>query len=455
MAGIAFNLKKLLQQETVQSTLAAYFYTALVTSGPWLFSVITLALITVWGQMVRSEIEVLQFMGLTIYSFAGSMILTGGTQMVITRQISDCLYSQEDSKIAGIFTGSCLVTLGLGSVGGLTALWFLQLPLWTSLLTFVLFLLTNLMWITMVFISTLKAYMQIVWAFLLGFVLAIPVSLIAGYYWGVPGFLLGFNAGLSFIVFLLVSSIAMEFKGTFRPSSLVWKAHKKYGVLYLTGASASLGIWIDKMLFWYWEGETVVGFLKIYPVYDGALFVAYLTVIPAMAFFVMIIETEFFESLRRYFFLVEDKAPYLTLEYARQDLIAELKKNGTRILIFQIIVTTVIIFVSPWLLMILHLDWTQWGIFRMACVGAFFHMGFSLVGIVLAYFDCRLEFLLVNVLFTGINLLVTWWTLGDFWLYGLGYVIAGMVACGVGAFLAFHRLKRLHYYTFAAPPIVV
>ncbi|MBF0287017.1 MAG: exopolysaccharide Pel transporter PelG [SAR324 cluster bacterium] len=455
MAGIAFNLKKLIKSDSIQSTLSAYFYTALVTSGPWLFSVISLSLITLQGKVFTSEVIVSQFMGLAIYSFAGSMILTGGTQMAITRQISDCLYDHEESKIAGMFTGTLLLTLVLACLVGFPVLWILQLPFWTSLQVFVLFVLANIMWVTMVYISTLKAYMRIVWAFLIGFFSAVPAALVGGRYLGLDGFLIGLNLGLTFIVFILISSISIEFDGSFRPSKLVLQAHKKYWILYLTGAIGSLGIWADKMLFWYGEGISVLGPLRIYPAYDGAMFVAYLTVIPSMAYFVMIIETDFYEDLRRYFFLIENKAAYLVLEHARNDLIRELKFNSVRILIFQIILTSVILFISPWLMLVLHLDWSQWGIFRLACVGAFFHMAMSLISIVLAYFDCRMELFVVGALFLATNIAATWWTLGNYWNYGLGYVLAGFVTAGVGFLMACSHLQKLHYKTFANPPMVL
>lgn len=451
MAGIGFNLKKILEQRTLRSTLAAYFYTGIVTSGPWLFSVIALSLITVWGQTIASQAIVDQFLVLVIYAFAASMILTGGTQLVITRQISDCLYRHDDSKVLGIFTGTLLFTLQLDTAFGIPVLWQLELPLLTRGLCFILLTLASLMWICMVFVSALKDYMRIVWAFLIGFLVAIPGTLLAGQRWGLDGFLSGMNLGLCIIVYLLVASIVIEFKGSFAPSGLVPDAHRRYWPLYLTGLAASLGIWVDKAVLWYGEGVSVIGLLRVYPLYDGALFIAYLTVLPAMAFFVMVMETDFYENFRRYFLLIEEKVPFATLEYARIDLIQQLKSQGARILVFQLFLTSVILFLSPWLIVALHLDWLQWGIFRLACVGAIFHMTFSLLGIVLAYFDCRMELLFLNLFFLGMNFLVTWWTLGNFWFYGLGYLVAGWSTALVGLLLVIHRLSRLHYYTFSAP----
>lgn len=451
MAGIGFNLKKILDQRTLQSTLAAYFYTGIVTSGPWLFSVIALSLITVWGQSVTSQDVVNQFMVLVIYSFAASMILTGGTQMTITRQISDCLYGHEDSKVLGIFTGTILFTLELSAMFSLPALWILDLPLSTAVLTFMLLTLASLMWTCMVFVSALKHFMRIVWAFVLGFSLAVPGTLLAGQQWGLNGFLGGLNTGLCVIVYLLLASIVAEFKGSLAPSDLVPQSHGKYWPLFLTGLAASLGIWVDKAILWFGEGTPVVGPLSVYPIYDGAMFIAYLTVLPAMAFFVMIIETDFYENFRRYFFLIEEKVPFATLEAARIQLIDQLKNHGVRILIFQMFLTTIILFLSPWLIVILQMTWLQWGIFRLACVGGFFHMAFSLICIVLAYFDCRRELLFLNVFFLVVNGVVTWWTLGNFWAYGLGYLVAGVSSAFVAFLIVIHRLHRLHYYTFASP----
>lgn len=42
MAGIGFNLQKILEGRTYGSTLKAFFFSTLIVAGPWLLSIITI-----------------------------------------------------------------------------------------------------------------------------------------------------------------------------------------------------------------------------------------------------------------------------------------------------------------------------------------------------------------------------------------------------------------------------
>jgi hypothetical protein len=54
---------------------------------------------------------------------------------------------------------------------------------------------------------------------------------------------------------------------------------------------------------------SVVAGLVSAPVYDGAMFVAYLTIIPALGLFVTSIETSFFEDFRLLLDSIQGRAP--------------------------------------------------------------------------------------------------------------------------------------------------
>ena len=45
MAGIGFELRKLLQKETLVSMIRAYVYAGVISSGPWVLSIVGMVLI--------------------------------------------------------------------------------------------------------------------------------------------------------------------------------------------------------------------------------------------------------------------------------------------------------------------------------------------------------------------------------------------------------------------------
>lgn len=453
MAGIGFELKKLLRKDELHSKLSAFLYTGLVTNGPWLFSVVAMTCLMILGRRFTNEHDLNHFMGINIYCFCFSMMFTGGSQLVITRYVSDCIFSNQESRVLSIYMASLLLALVLSLVVAVPVIYILHLPIFTSILSLTLFTLVCTMWMTMIFVSAIQAYMRVVYAFFVGFTFVVPAALLGGYLIGLDGFLLGMDAGIAIIVFLLSSCLFSEFEGSMKPDREVLKQHLKYWSLFLTGMFSMLGMWVDKIMLWYFAGSEVIAPLRIYAVYDGAMFYSYLTVIPAMSYFVMLIETDMYEKFRRYFFLLEEKVNLDVLERMRVDLVDNLKMHGMRVFLFQVFITSVILFFSPWLVVFLKLDWSQWNPFRIGCVGALFQMAVALLSIVLAYLDCRREMLIVNACFFVINCVATYFTTADYWLYGYGYVTAGIITSVICLILVRHRLAELHYYTFAYPPI--
>ena len=76
---------------------------------------------------------------------------------------------------------------------------------------------------------------------------------------------------------------------------LFWKKKLLYPSLMLIGLLYNLGIWIDKFMFWYYPdtSEQIIGPLRASVIYDLPVFMAYLSIIPGMAVFLVRIETDF------------------------------------------------------------------------------------------------------------------------------------------------------------------
>ena len=71
--------------------------------------------------------------------------------------------------------------------------------------------------------------------------------------------------------------------------------------LSATGLLYNLGIWIDKLIFWFTPStsEPVLGPLRASIIYDLPIFLAYLSIVPGMAVFLVRVETDFAEAVRR------------------------------------------------------------------------------------------------------------------------------------------------------------
>lgn len=108
MAGIGFELRKILARDSYSSTLRAYVYAGLLSAGPWVLSIISVMLIGIMSiGVVFPELLVRQFLVTTTYLFACSLITTGGLQVFFTRFVSDRLFEKSPRRYCRTCWVSC------------------------------------------------------------------------------------------------------------------------------------------------------------------------------------------------------------------------------------------------------------------------------------------------------------------------------------------------------------
>ncbi|MBN8776397.1 exopolysaccharide Pel transporter PelG, partial [Thiomonas arsenitoxydans] len=156
MAGIGFELRKLLRSESYLGLLRAYTYASIISSGPWVFSIIGLIAVGVLSLgVVTPDTLITQFQVTVTYLIMASLILTGGLQLGFTRWVADRLFEKRKDDIAPAYFGVVLVTTAVsGALGWLVALLGFNGVgnLYRVLIVVGLTLLSNL-WITTVFLS--------------------------------------------------------------------------------------------------------------------------------------------------------------------------------------------------------------------------------------------------------------------------------------------------------------
>ena len=186
-----------------------------------------------------------------------------------------------------------------------------------------------------------------------------------------------------------------------------------------------------------------------YPDYDSAMFLAYLSIVPSIAAFVLSIETDFYESYLRFYKRIQHHASFAEIEEAHHDIVSSILRGARMFVLLQGSICVVTILTAPRLFTLLGINFAQIGMFRIGVLAAFFHVLFLALSITLSYFDLRRTALRLQVLFLVTNGLFSWCTLQmGFSYYGYGYFLSA-VTTFVAAFLAVaHYLNRLPYQTF-------
>ncbi len=217
MAGIGFELRKILSRDSYTSTLRAYVYAGLISSGPWVLSIVSVMLIGFMSiGVVSPDGLIRQFLVTVTYLMATSLILTGGAQLFFTRFVSDRLFEKRfDLILPNLLGVLLLVTLGAGLIG-ILVLWLLfDQPFLYRLLVLSNFVVLCNLWLVIIFLSGMKAYNRILLIMIAGYLLMIGSALVLRT-WQLDGLLLALLIGHSS---LLLCSFSTSCANTTPPGS--------------------------------------------------------------------------------------------------------------------------------------------------------------------------------------------------------------------------------------------
>ncbi len=455
MAGIGFELRRILGKGSYLDELGAYLYAALISSGPWLMSIFTLSVLGLFRERTLSNIDHEIFRSTIIYTYAFSLVYVGFFQLVATRYLADEFYlGNLESSMRAFWTTSAVV-LVTGTPLAAFAYWQFEISAIYTLLAVMLFIVVCLIWLAMIFISAVKDYIHIVIAFAAGTFISIGGALLLSLNLGAEGHMLGYLAGQAVIFFWLVARLIAEF-----PTSSIWDARlftyfRKYWELALVGVIYNLAIWIDKIVFWLApDARTIVPHFRTHDFYEGPIFFAYLTIVPTLAIFLMKVETSFYDHYRLYYAKVMDNLPLGTILEEKGRLVESLHASLREILIIQGAITCLCIAFAPEIIALAQMTPIQIPIYRVALVGAFLQVLLSVVIIILFYFDLRRDVLIVSALFLVTNGIFSWLsTRMDVAFYGYGYCYACFTALFAAYWILDWNIRNLEYITFARQPI--
>ncbi|MFQ5450071.1 MAG: exopolysaccharide Pel transporter PelG [Nitrospinaceae bacterium] len=451
MAGIGFLLRKLINKDHLSGILGGYLFSALITTGPWLFTILALGGIALFGERFASPDQMLVFRLVIIYNFSFSLVISGPITMVITRYLSDKIYQRDISELPNFLFGSLILiyTIQL-PIAYFFYLYYVDLELNIAFAAIINYLLISGIWLVSVFISTLKDYVTISLTFALGMAVAVLASFYSGQKFSEAGIIWGFNLGLGIILFVLFARIlsGLQYK-----SGSFWGFmgyFRKFWDLALCGLGYNLAIWVDKWIMWFSPKAQALpnGFVS-YPYYDTAMFIAYLTIVPSMAVFFVNIETSFFEKYINFYNDIQQHAPLKKIEQNQSGIIRNLFESSRNLIIFQGLISFLAIFLAPRLFDLLKINYLLLGMFRLGVLGAFFHVLSLFLFIILFYFDFRRTSLGLILLMFSINAIFTWVSMKmGFPFYGYGYFLSSLVTFTLTFFITFYYIGTLAYRTF-------
>lgn len=454
MAGIGFELRRMLRKDTLASLVQAYAYAGVIGSGPWVFSIVGILLIGIFSaSVVVPAFLVTQFQTSVTYMVAGSLILTGLVQLAFTRFVSDRLFEKRRDLILPNLHGLLLlVTVAAGALGTLAL--FLLLPnlgVLYRMLMLAGFTLMCGVWVLTILLSGMKRYKAIVALFGLAYALIVASALLLRP-WGLEGLLGGFVLGNYVLLAGMWILVVREFNPQGQLIAFDFAQRRlMYPTLFAIGFLYNFGIWIDKFMFWYFPptSQAIIGGLRASLIYDLPVFLAYLSIIPGMAVFLVRIETDFVEYYDKFYDAVRSGGSLEYIEAMRDEMVYSIKQGLAEIGKIQTLAVLITFVAGPALLGGLGISRLYLPLLQVQVIGAGLQVGLMAILNVFFYLDQRrivlflcLEFVLLNIVLTGFTLHA------GAALYGYGFAIATLVTLCTGLLLLSRQLGRLEYETF-------
>ncbi len=454
MAGIGFELRRLLRKNTLIGLVEAYAYAGIIGSGPWVFSIVGILLVGLFSaSVVVPSFLVTQFQTSVTYLVAGSLILTGLVQLAFTRFVSDRLFEKKRDLVLPNLHGLLLIVILTASLLG-SLLLFVLLPglgVAYRLLMLAGFVIMCAVWVLTVLLSGMKRYRAIVLLFGGSYALIVVLSLFLRPL-GLEGLLGGFVFGNLVLLGGMWLLTVHDFAG---PGPVLrfefLRPELAYPTLMAIGFLYNLAVWADKFMFWYFPptSEPIIGHFRASLIYDLPVFLSYLSIIPGMAVFLVRIETDFVEYYNKFYDAVRGGGSLEFIESMRDEMVYSIQQGLSEIGKIQTLAILTTFVAGPALLDALGISQLYLPLLHVQVIGAGLQVALMAVLNVFFYLDQRrivlflcLEFLLLNVLFTA----------GTLWfgaaLYGYGFTLAVLLTLASGLMLLSRQLNRLEYETF-------
>ncbi|RMA97661.1 exopolysaccharide Pel transporter PelG [Hydrogenothermus marinus] len=454
MAGIGFELRKILKKNKISSLFEAYGYAAILSAGGWVISILAIILVGLINiSIYGNSADIIKFQVSVTYLISLSLILSGFHQLVFTRFVADRIYEGKEEEIVPNFFGILTLNTALSLLFSIIYIYLFLKDVkniyFVTTFLFSLILLSNL-WIINILAISVKKYRYVVLSYFFSYLLIIVFSYFIGYF-GLAYLLISFFLG-NLILFILLLYLILKNYQFFEVLSFDFiKAYKQYFPLALAGFFFNLGIWADEYIFWYspLTGEDIIGKIRSSVVYDLPLFLAYLSIIPGMAVFFLRLEADFAEYYEKYFKGVVEGATLETLVRFKEQMIDIVRISIKEAIVLQGIFNIILYITAPLIFSIFNLPSAAIPLFYIDMIATQLQLLVMNILAILFYLDRRYETLIITIIMAVFNIILPIITiiLGPYY-YGYGTALAMLIASTIGLIYLDKVMRRLEYETF-------
>ena len=455
MAGIGFELRKYLEDDSFSGTLKAYGFAGLISAGPWVLSIVGVMLIGIVALMNDvGSLPVRQFTTSVTWIMGASLVLTGLLQLVFTRFIADRLFERRLDIINANLFGALAFTTGISALIALMLAMFVfnESFGYEVLLTGNFIALSNI-WIVVIFVAGLKRFKLILNAFAVAYTTTVVLSLVLIPF-GLNGLMAGLLVGHGLLLFLMLAVVLPEYPVTLDMRFDFLRRSQIFPALIFIGFFYNLGIWVDKLMFWLAPAtsEHIIGPLSTSLIYDLPIFLAYLSIIPGMAVFLLRIETDFVQAYDGFFAAVKGNAGLGEIEALGDQMVRSVREGILQIIRVQGATILILYLLGPAIIDWIGISAQYVQLYYINLIGVGAQVLMLAVLNVLFYLDKLKQALFITALLLSSNALFTWISLelGPRY-YGDGFGLSMTLTAIVSLVVLSRELEKVEYHTFMKP----
>lgn len=445
MAGIGFELRNISRSGSLESIFRSYAFSGIISSGPWIISILSLVFLTRALHAFLPKDAIALFSASVTHCYAFSLILVGPQQLVLTRHAADKFFAKQRDSIFPSCFGALTLTAILSLIVG--GIFFGRMvdgsPLY-RMSAIALMVMVSCVFIISNYLTALRDYKSVVSSFAIGYGASCVLAYLSAKVYGQDAIILGFAIGHGILLALLLRCLHREFgTGGHSKVSGPWDFVSyffRFPALALCGLFYNVGIWADKLMFWWFaeSREQISGHLYAAPVYDTAIYLSLLSIVPGMAVFFLKLETEFADRYQSFFDAIQDGGSLADIRKAKQNVVETLRRGLAQLFKVQLFTTVFLVAFARPIAESFGIGATQAGIFQVTLFGAFLLVCFLSMLTALFYFDDQKGALLASAVFAITNAGLGFLTIkiNEAW-YGFGFV----VAAGLGVIIVANRLN--------------
>jgi len=452
MAGIGFELRKILDKNTLFSVFEAYGLAGIISSGPWvlsIFALLAIGFLSVGWVFPSRAIE--QFLLLVTYLMAASLIISGLFQLLLTRFISDLIFSKTESEIVPNLLGTMILTSAIaGLIGGVVLFFVTEIePIIKVVLFTALVLMCNL-WLILVFLSGMKEYYRIFITMAGCYTLMVLLSYSLPSY-GLLGLTLIFTFCQALITFIFLFFVIRDFPAKRLVSFDFLDRKKVFYSLLFCGFFYNLGVWADKFVFWFRDetSHRVIDFFRASYIYDLPIFISYLAIVPGMAVFMLRMETEFADACLKFYQAVREGGTLQSIYLLKDKMVLACRQSIYAVFKVQGMTLALLLIWAEDILVLLEIDLAYLHLLYVDLVGVSLQVLVMAILNVMYYLDKRYSALALTVFMAFGNYFLSQVTvnMGPAF-YGYGFAVTMLLTTLIGLMALSRQFTTLEYQTF-------